>query len=172
MAVYPFQNPTPEFGLANQANRFMSFQARQPFLTGLPGYASNLGQQGQNVGSMLRGDVPADVVRNIQQAGAERGIAMGMGGGANTNAAWLRALGLTSLGLQNQGAKQFSQMQSDLPVPELWNPMSLFVPERTAQQELAVAEGAGLNNWMSQSQQPWFMQSRWTAPSGSGGGTF
>lgn len=166
--AYPFTSPVPQYGLANQANQFMSQQARLPFTMNLPGYGTNTALRGQNTTSFLRGEVPADVVQQIQQRGAERGIATGIRGeGPNANASWLRALGLTSLGLQQQGSQQLSQSIQDTPVPELWNPMSLFVPQQSAFSELQAAGGG--NQWKTQEQQPWFRSNRWTSPSGMGG---
>lgn len=159
--------PNVEFGLANQANRFMAQQAQIPYQFGLPGYSGLLQQRSKNVGGLLRGEVPPDVLQQIQQAGAERGVATGSPGSPNANAAWLRALGLTSLGLQQEGSKQLSQSLADVPVPELWNPMALYVPERTASTELQVArKGAGdtSNDWGSQFD--WMTPWRWTGPSG------
>jgi hypothetical protein len=66
-----------------------------------------------------------------------------MAPGQNANAAWLRALGLTSVGLQNQGMQGLHQLVADTPVPQLFNPASLFVPEHLANLELGAA-GAGM----------------------------
>lgn len=137
---------TPQFGLAGQTNSFMSGQAALPYRMNLPGYGANLQQATQNTGNLLRGQVPLDVLQQIQTAGAERGVATGSAGSPNANAAWLRALGLTSLGLQQQGQQNFSQQIADTPVPEIWNPMSLYVPQVLAQQELdAAIAGTGEN---------------------------
>lgn len=151
--AYPFSPPQVQFGLANQANQFMTQQAQLPFLRGLPGYASMLGQRSANTGSLLRGEVPQDVLEQLQQRGAERGVAMGSPGSPNANASWLRALGITSLGLQQQGSQQLSQGIADVPVPALWNPLELYTAQLKAQQELqqanAGAGGGGVSPWMA-----------------------
>lgn len=168
--AYPFSPPQVQFGLANQANQFMTQQAQLPFLRGLPGYSSMLGQRSANTGSLLRGEVPQDVLQQLQQRGAERGVAMGSPGSPNANASWLRALGLTSLGLQQQGSQQLTQGIADVPVPALWNPLELYTAQLKAQQELEQAKGGESGNatgWLTQSQQPWFVQQRYTAPSGA-----
>lgn len=132
--------PTPQYGIASTVNPFMQTQARQALQANLPMYGQNVAQRGRNVSSFLQGEVPEDVLQQIQQRGAERGVATGMTGGPNVNAAWLRALGLTSLGLMGSGSEMLSKSIADTPVAELWNPMSLYVPERLAQQELAAAQ--------------------------------
>lgn len=60
--------------------------------------------------SQLAGQVPEDVKRNLIQGAAERGVATGMPGAPITNAQYLRGLGLTSLGLQQQGLTNLSPL--------------------------------------------------------------
>ena len=115
----------PEYGLAGDVNRFMTEQARFPFETNLPGFTP----------------MPQDVRNLISQAGAERGVMGGQAAGSpNANAAWLRALGLTSIGQQQAGTAGLTTAIQQTPIPEIWNPMSLYVPERLAQQELEAAQ--------------------------------
>lgn len=68
----------------------------------VPGYEDMAAQSAKNIGSMLRGEVPADVLYNLGQGAAERGITRG---GGFSNADYLRSLGLTSLGLMGEGEK-------------------------------------------------------------------
>ena len=116
-----------------------------------------------NVGSMLAGQVPQDVVDQLQQRTNENAAGRGFTGGPATNASWLRALGLTSLGLQQQGSKELSQSIADTPVAEIWNPLSLYVPQLQQREELAAAQmgrGGGGNQYAPS---PW----RFSSPSGS-----
>lgn len=138
----------PHGDLAAATNAFMTGQAQAPFLANLPNYASNVAQRSQNIGSELKGQLPADVIRQIQQAAAERGIATGSPGSDNSNASYLQSLGLTSLGLQHQGSADLSQSIADTPVPQLFNPASLFVPEMLARLEHNAAQ-SGLSNFSS-----------------------
>lgn len=71
--------------------------ARIPGATGLENQSST------NIASALRGEVPNDVYREMAQRSAERGVSTGSPMGANTTADLMRALGLTSLDLQNTG---------------------------------------------------------------------
>jgi hypothetical protein len=68
----------------------------------VPGYEDMAGQSAQNIGAQLRGEVPEDVLYQIGQGAAERGISRG---GGFSNADYLRSLGLTSLGLMGEGEK-------------------------------------------------------------------
>jgi len=118
----------------------MQQQARLPYQFNLPNYGAMTGQRSKNTLGLLSGQVPTDVLQQIQQRGAERGVATGMPGGPNANAAWLRALGLTSLGLQQQGSQQLSQSIQDTPVAPVFNPLSQFIPQENAYAELQAAK--------------------------------
>lgn len=135
----------PYGDISAATNQFMTGQAQMPYLANLPNYAEMLGQQTGNTLSQLKGEVPQDVVTQLQQRGAERGVATGSPGSPNSNAAYLRALGLTSLDIQKQGAANLHQNIADTPVSPLWNPASLFVPEHMAGLELGAAS-AGLGS--------------------------
>jgi hypothetical protein len=131
------------FGNATAANnQFMTSQAVAPFLQNLPGYANQVGQRSENTLAMLKGEVPDDVINQISTQAAERGISGGVPQSPNANAAYLRALGLTSLDLMGEGSKQLSQSVADTPVPELFNPASLWAPQYQQQQALGVAQAA------------------------------
>lgn len=70
-------------------------QYHQALLQNAPG--------GPAIQQQLTGFLPADVLANIYQQGAERGVSTGMPGSPNANAATMRALGLTSLDVQQKG---------------------------------------------------------------------
>lgn len=77
----------------------------------LPGYSGDLAAVGKNISSDLAGTVPEDVMAELQQQAAEHGVSTG---GA-TGAAYLKALGLTSLGLQETGQKDLQSILTSLP---------------------------------------------------------
>lgn len=158
---------TPNFGLANQVNQFMGQQVRAPFLANLPNYDGMIGQRSANTTNMLQGNLPPDVIRQIQQRGAERGVATGMTGGPNANASWLQALGLNTLGMQLQGSKELSQSIADTPEPEPWNPISLYLAELENEQ---AQKSANPTPWKTQEMNPWFQPNRWSSPSGQTSG--
>lgn len=95
--------------------------ARIPNATGLETQSSNL------IGQELAGKVPADVIALLQQQGAERGAATGMDvSSPNANAAYLRALGLTSLQEQQAGQANLTAALGRNPGAPLTDP-SRFV---------------------------------------------
>jgi hypothetical protein len=130
----------PYQDLASSTNAFMTGEAKAPFVSNLPDYENLVAQRSKNIGAELRGEVPQDVVNQILQQGAERGIMTGSPGSPNSNAAMLRALGLTSREMQQQGSANLSRSISDTPVPQLFYPQSLFVPQTLAAQSLAAAQ--------------------------------
>lgn len=124
---------------ANKINQFTTKAAQDPYIANLPGYLANITQRSANTSAQLQGKLPQDVLNLLAQQGAERGIATGSPGSPNTNTAYLSALGLTSLGQQKEGAANLSQSISDTPVPQLFNPASIAVPEHMAGMELRAA---------------------------------
>lgn len=81
----------------------------------LPGYDTSLANIGNTIGAETRGELPADVIRQIQQQAAERGISTGTAGSQNNNAGYLRALGLNSLDMTNLGQANFGRALPLLP---------------------------------------------------------
>lgn len=71
--------------------------------TAYPGITGLRGQGTQQIASFLRGEIPEDVRRQVQQAAAERSAASGTGGSPYSKALEARDLGLTSLGLIQGG---------------------------------------------------------------------
>jgi len=72
----------------------------------------------------ISGVLQPDTKRQIGQAAAERGVGIGSYGGANDATAMLRALGLTSQQLTDQGIQQYNQSMAAVPA---LSPTSLFV---------------------------------------------
>ena len=139
VSVLPFGD------IAANVNPFMSNQALQQFNMNQPLFAQNFGQRALNTQAMLRGQLPQDEVDQQAQLAAELGIGGGFAANSpNVNTALMRMLGLTSLGLMQQGSKEHAQLMADTPLAELWNPMSLYVPMMLAKEQEAAAV-RGLN---------------------------
>lgn len=135
----------------NQGN----LQALIQFLSGL-----NTSQQGQELnnigmaipnypgltqtassvtGDALHGKVGDDVINQLVQQASERGITTGMPGGPNSNAAYLRALGLTSIDQQQTGIKDLASLTTTAPMAPLFNPASFLVSAGDQQQAQTAA---------------------------------
>lgn len=126
------QNLAGIYGLAGSVNTFQNQAAAQGLNQNLPGYGNMIAQSSDNILANLRGQVAPDVIAQIAQSAAQRGIAGGFGAGSpNSNAAYLRALGLTSMGLQQTGESQLTGAINRTPVAQPFNVTSMFVsPEQ------------------------------------------
>lgn len=93
----------------------------------IPGDPALEQQSSQNIASLLGGNIPQDVVTQIQQQAAERGVATGSPGSDNSNSALLRSLGLTSLDLQGLGQQQLSAADARNPVAPIFDPSKMFL---------------------------------------------
>lgn len=120
--------------------------AQLPYLMNLPGYQSMLNQDVTNTSQELSGQVPQDVQNQIQEAAAERGVATGQDPSSpNNTAAYLQALGLTSLGEQQTGASNLSQLIGETPTGQQYSPESMFTTpqdEQAANQAVQNAQAA------------------------------
>lgn len=105
-----------------------SRNAMQPLTAAIPGLMDEFGQFSKNIASGARGEIPQDVLTLLQQQGAERGVATGQGvGSPNTNAAYLRALGLTSIGLQDQALKNLGTLTGMIPRGPTFDPSTMLL---------------------------------------------
>lgn len=128
------------YTMAGGINQFTNQQALQNLASNLPGYTGMSSQSSANIASLLRGEIPSDVRAQMAQSAAERGISGGMGvDTANTNAALLRALGLTSLGLQQTGESELTSAIARTPTGQQYNVSSMLVSpqEQQAAQQAA-----------------------------------
>jgi hypothetical protein len=82
----------------------------------------------------------------LAEQSAERGVSTGEAPGSpNTNAAYLQALGLTSLGQEQQGQTNLSQLIGETPTGASYNPASSFVTpaqQQDAAQAVQTAQAA------------------------------
>jgi len=94
----------------------------------LPGGAALLAQQSANIGTGLSGQLDPSVVAMLQQQAAELGAGRGMApGAASTNAAYLRALGLTATQRQDTASQQLNAALGANPGAPLFNPAQFLV---------------------------------------------
>lgn len=68
--------------------------------------AGNLTANVPGLAERSHGQLPMDVITQLLQQAAERGISTGAPGGPSSNASYLRALGLTSLGVSTDAAHE------------------------------------------------------------------
>lgn len=99
----------------------------------LPGGAALQQRTSDVIGSELSGQLDPGVIALLQQQGAENGIGGGMGAGANaTNAAYLKALGLTSQQEEQAGLSNLNLALAANPSAPLFNLSPFLVTPSTA----------------------------------------
>lgn len=124
--------------LAGGVNTFNTQAMQHALETGLPDYRNLITQSSENIGQELKGDLPQDVINLIGQQAAERGIATGSPGSPNANAAYLRALGLTSLDMMGRGESALTTAIGRTPMPNLFNiPSQLISPDQVQEAQMA-----------------------------------
>lgn len=112
--------------LTTSLNTTIAKNAALPYQLNLPNYGAMTGQSSNNILSLLKGQVPPDVANQIAQMAAERGVATGSIGSPNSNTALLRALGLTSLGLQQQGEGELTGAIGRTPTGKQFDPTTFL----------------------------------------------
>lgn len=106
----------------------------------IPGYTGLEQQSSDLIKSELGGQVPADVISLLEQQAAERGATTGMEPSSpNANAAYLRALGLTSLDLTKRGEADLTAAENRNPAAPIVDP-SRFVMTPYQQAMLALEQ--------------------------------
>lgn len=107
----------------------------------LPGYSTDIGNIGANLTAETAGQLPADVIAQITNEAAARGVASGTGA-ATVNQDLLKTLGLTSLDLTQMGQRGLDTQLGLLPGAGLYqNPN--FYP--TTGQNLEAGQSNALN---------------------------
>lgn len=128
------------YDLAGSTNQFNQSQLLGQYNAALPGFSNLVNQASGNIQSNLAGQVPQDVQNAIAIKAAERGISTGVGS-PNSNAALLRALGLTSLDLQNLGNTQLTQAIQRSPVAAPFDISRFFF---SPQEQFQAQQGANI----------------------------
>lgn len=113
--------------LTNLVNQ-LNLQAQQTANAGrIPNDPALEAQSSSNIGSLLGGNIPQDVVTQLAQQAAERGVSIGSPGSDNANSSLLRSLGLTSLDLQQLGQQNLTAAVGRNPVAPLFDPTSQLI---------------------------------------------
>jgi hypothetical protein len=123
---------------ATALNPFNQEQLLGQYNMAIPNYAALTQTASGNAMQQLNGQVPDDVISQLLTGAAERGITGGMPGSPNSNAAYLRALGLTSIGQEQTGMSNLHQLSADAPIAKPFDPASMFVtPEQQQEAQMA-----------------------------------
>ena len=116
--------------LTTRTNTYNQSELQRMLRAAIPGYDAMVGKQGEVIGSMLGGQLPQDVVGQIQRNSAERAGAGGYGGSGMGRNLEARDLGLTSLQLTQQGlsaAERWLAGTKALAVPGQFDVSAMFL---------------------------------------------
>lgn len=127
-------------GIGTAATDWAQGQLMKDLEGSIPGYSGLVAQSSENIASQLEGEVPGDVINQILQQAAERGIMSGSPGSPNADAAYLRALGLTSLDMTKLGEANLTGAVARTPQATPFNLSSLMVsPDQALARDAAQA---------------------------------
>lgn len=133
--------------LAAQVNKGAQQRLLESLQAAIPGYGQMVGKTAENIQANLSGQIPEDVQRAIQRAGAAKAVAGGFAGSQFGRNLTARDLGLTSLQLMNQGVQQSNQFlanaRHNLTAPQ-FDVSNMFV---SPAQQLQVAAQNAANQW-------------------------
>lgn len=91
--------------LLNKTNQTQNKQWQDQLLKTSPTLMDSIKQLGTNTASNLRGEIPADVLGQVQRGAAEQSLFGGFGNSGVARNLTARDLGLTSLDLQSRGER-------------------------------------------------------------------
>lgn len=113
-------------GLTTGTSGISASGARTQLEQNLPGYAPMMDTASNNILANLHGQVSPDVIHLLAQNAAQRGVGFGPSS-PNSNAAFLQALGRTSMDLQNLGQTQLTGAIGRTPTGPAFNPASFLI---------------------------------------------
>jgi hypothetical protein len=125
--------------LGTGVSNYLEDQLVNNYNVAIPDYSGLAAQSSQNIGSELRGELPQDVINQITQNAAERGIITGTSGSGNAEAALLRSLGLTSLNMTGLGEQNLSGAVARSPIAKPFDISSLFITPEQVQEAQTMA---------------------------------
>lgn len=138
------------FQLADLANTFSTEQLLKSLEMMLPGFGAMRDRITGVIDDKLRGRVPRDVQNLLERNAAEKGIAMGTSGSQLNEFDELRNLGLTSLGIQNEGLSQGAQWIRSMPqAPKMDFTSMFFTPQQRLNFEFQQAQANKPIEWLN-----------------------
>lgn len=134
--------------LAKKVNEANYIQLMEQVRKGFPGYDEAIARASSNINAELAGQISPDVVSQLTQRAAERGIGIGSPGSPNTNAALLKAFYDTSSGQQQKGMANYGQMMSSIPKAPLMDITGLLTSSKD------IMDAQNMANWIAAAADP------------------
>jgi hypothetical protein len=129
--------------LVQQMDTMTATGALQQYEATIPNYDVNALTESGNINSELSGELSPSTMAMLNQQGAEYGLQTGMSGSPAANAAALRALGLTSQQLQEQGVQDLSTEINQAPKGTQFDPSTMLLTPSAEYQAMQLANTLG-----------------------------
>jgi hypothetical protein len=107
--------------LEAQRNAFARAQLLESLGIQVPGYQEAQAKRSENALALLRGELPPDVLAQVQRQAAGRSVAGGFAGSQAARNLTARDIGRTSLALQQAGGQQFANILGTTPLAPVVN---------------------------------------------------
>lgn len=138
--------------LAGQANQFNQDQLNTMLESAVPGYHNMVTSIGGRINEFLSGEIPKDVMGNIERSSAHRALSGGYGGSGMARNLVARDLGLTSLQLIEKGidagSRWIATARANTVAPQ-FDVSSMFItPQQRIQTQMWNREGQFSRDWL------------------------
>lgn len=150
--------------LASNVNLFNQQELEKMLSKAIPNYGELKTSASANILSMLKGELPSDVINSLGRAGAERAVASGTTGSEFAAARTARDFGLTSLALTEKGldaANRWIATAGSIGTPRPYDPTTMFVsPADQLRVQSVNAENKWNRDWLENQQkaQPSYLE--------------
>lgn len=126
--------------IASGVDSFNLSQRNKALTAAIPGYTNLVAGESGTLGSWMRGEIPNDVIGQVERSGAAHAIEGGYGGSQMATNLTARDLGLTSLDLQGRAMSalpSYLNTVGNLAVPKQFDVTSGFL---TPQQDISTQQ--------------------------------
>lgn len=117
--------------LASGVNTFNQAELEKMLAVALPGFQNIRSKIGQNISSLVSGQIPGDVAESVARNAAVKSLYSGYGGTGMARNLTARDLGLTSLDLTNKGLDSATRWLSSSAVAPRFDVSSMFITPQT-----------------------------------------
>lgn len=138
--------------LASATNTFNQDELNRMLESAVPGYHSMVSSIGGRINDFLSGNIPKDVMANIERSAAYKSLSGGYGGSGMARNLVARDLGLTSLDLMQKGidagSRWIATARANTVAPQ-FDVSSMFItPQQRIQTTMFNREGKFSRDWL------------------------
>lgn len=136
--------------LASRTNTFNQAELERMLAVALPGFANIRNNIGQNISSLVAGEIPGDVSDAVHRNSAVKALYGGFGGTGAARNLTARDLGLTSLALTEKGLDSATRWLSSAATAPRFDVSSMFIsPQTRIQTEMFNSTNQFDRDWLA-----------------------